>query len=637
MKSPPPEMHLTRRTRLAIAAGITVVIVVGGAASLGLRYLIEARRFQRLQTMTAEAARLGELPRAPSLPRPDVAESADLNDPRQWREAQSQARDWIPRLRRVTVAVASPSANPHTGDPPYQSNFASGTIISADGLVLSQAHVSHAAVGGRDGPAAGDKTTVILSDGSNVDATLLGHNADYDLSLLQLDAPGVYPFAPLADGPPIEIGDWVIKMGHPEGYRSDRPAPARLGRVIASDGETIVTDCVCVGGDSGGGFFDLQGQLVAVFHSKVTDNALGYWSQVPRAEKRQWRDLSRAVSTQRVEGLLPAMQSGETVGEQYAYRPAGGLDFLHSLQSLPWRFHLRSESQKRRFAETSRSRFGDVVPIRGGTVVTGYATVINEEGLAVAEAASLVDRPWVRHQGRELPVDVAGLDSATGLAVLRLPIAGLRPWKFEEAEVSSGTFVASVSPGGTIGTIAAITVDPRTYDRGRSSPETDERQPAAPLAVHGEPRDDGFKLPIGDWPVAAGLRSGDMVVRVADRSVRTADDIASATRMMRPGDLVKVTVQRDGHRTTLITPLPPTDGMLHQLVSVSPRRDGYEGAMEFAPPIDRHSLGGPLVNLDGRPVGVVVARLGDHAGVAVPAEALTETLRRYANGELLPE
>jgi S1-C subfamily serine protease len=59
----------------------------------------------------------------------------------------------------------------------------------------------------------------------------------------------------------------------------------------------------------------------------------------------------------------------------------------------------------------------------------------------------------------------------------------------------------------------------------------------------------------GSAAAAAGLRPGDVIVRVADQPVTTPDDLLSALRSHAPGDQVSLTVERDGARTTLTATL----------------------------------------------------------------------------------
>jgi S1-C subfamily serine protease len=86
---------------------------------------------------------------------------------------------------------------------------AAGVIISPEGLVLSQAHVTHP-----DGAKPGAKFTVWLQDATAAEAELLGADRLHDVALVRLTKPGPYPFTPLADRDPAP-GDLVLKMGYP--------------------------------------------------------------------------------------------------------------------------------------------------------------------------------------------------------------------------------------------------------------------------------------------------------------------------------------------------------------------------------------------------------------------------------------
>ncbi len=171
------------------------------------------------------------------------------------------------------VAVRNPFAKPSEVGR-HQKNYASGVIITADGIVLSQWHVSHwkqsedgdgaTTPADRKTGSAGDRTTVILHDGRECPAELLGANRTHDVSLLRLLEPGPYPHVPIRATAPLEVGDWVLKIGHPLGYRKGRSAPVRLGRVICGTEEIFATDCMSAGGDSGGPYFSLDGQLLGI-------------------------------------------------------------------------------------------------------------------------------------------------------------------------------------------------------------------------------------------------------------------------------------------------------------------------------------------------------------------------------------
>lgn len=139
----------------------------------------------------------------------------------------------------------------------------SGVIVSADGLVLTAAHV----IGDR-----GKKITAILSTGKRVSAVSLGGSVFSDAGMLKIESKAGLPFVNLAKARNSSLGDWCYALGHPSGFDSTRGQVLRLGRIIGKQDETMQTDCRLLGGDSGGPLFNLNGEVIAI-HSRISQQA----------------------------------------------------------------------------------------------------------------------------------------------------------------------------------------------------------------------------------------------------------------------------------------------------------------------------------------------------------------------------
>ena len=135
----------------------------------------------------------------------------------------------------------------------------SGVIVSADGYVLSAAHVTGAP---------NRRVVVFLSDGRTLQGRTLGLNRALDASVLKIEGKGPFPFRQLARPQDVRNGDWCLALGHPGGYQRTRPPVVRLGRVIRTESGFVQTDCTLVGGDSGGPLFDLAGNVIGI-HSRI--------------------------------------------------------------------------------------------------------------------------------------------------------------------------------------------------------------------------------------------------------------------------------------------------------------------------------------------------------------------------------
>jgi serine protease Do len=135
----------------------------------------------------------------------------------------------------------------------------SGVITTADGLILTAAHVVQGA----------DQLLVVFPDGKQVQGKVLGANYSKDIAMVKITDAGKWPFVEMGASKPLEAGDWVIALGHSAGFDAGRTPPVRFGRVISKGpGNFLTTDCTLIGGDSGGPLFDLDGKIIGI-HSSI--------------------------------------------------------------------------------------------------------------------------------------------------------------------------------------------------------------------------------------------------------------------------------------------------------------------------------------------------------------------------------
>lgn len=137
----------------------------------------------------------------------------------------------------------------------------SGVIVSPSGLILTAAHVTD---GGKK------KANIVLHDGRTVEATSLGVDTATDAGMLQLPPPAkAWPYAALArDVRELKVGQWCFAIGNPGGWDAARGPVLRTGKVVKISANTLQSDCVLMGGDSGGGLFNLNGEVIGI-HSRI--------------------------------------------------------------------------------------------------------------------------------------------------------------------------------------------------------------------------------------------------------------------------------------------------------------------------------------------------------------------------------
>jgi serine protease Do len=165
-------------------------------------------------------------------------------------------------------------------------------IVSEDGLILTAGHV----VSGKPGR----QLSVVLPDGTKVKGKVLGFDPKIDSGRAKITDPapgGKWPYAELAPSKELREGQWVVAVGHPGGYKKDRPPVVRVGRVgnptfTQPDGVKFVqSDCSLVGGDSGGPLFDMRGRVIGI-HSRIGDQIAQNLDVPADRYEEQWKALS---------------------------------------------------------------------------------------------------------------------------------------------------------------------------------------------------------------------------------------------------------------------------------------------------------------------------------------------------------
>jgi len=131
----------------------------------------------------------------------------------------------------------------------------SGVITTADGLILTAAHVVQGV----------DEMSVVFPNGKKVTGKVLGANYSKDIGMVKIQEPGAWPFVERGDSKKLEAGDRVVAMGHSAGFDLNRTPPVRFGQVVSKGpGNFFTTDCTLIGGDSGGPIFDMQGRIIGI-------------------------------------------------------------------------------------------------------------------------------------------------------------------------------------------------------------------------------------------------------------------------------------------------------------------------------------------------------------------------------------
>ncbi|GLS35826.1 serine peptidase [Mesorhizobium tianshanense] len=134
----------------------------------------------------------------------------------------------------------------------------SGFFISEDGYLVTNNHV----VG------EGSSFTVVMHDGKELDAKLVGTDPRTDLAVLKVEGDGKFTYVDFADDSKVRVGDWVVAVGNPFGLGGTVTAGivSARGRDIGAGpyDDFIQIDASVNRGSSGGPTFNLNGQVVGI-------------------------------------------------------------------------------------------------------------------------------------------------------------------------------------------------------------------------------------------------------------------------------------------------------------------------------------------------------------------------------------
>ena len=140
----------------------------------------------------------------------------------------------------------------------------SGVIFDRKGYVITNQHVIEGA----------DSTTVLLSDGREASAAIVGEDFLTDLAVLKIDIPELKAIE-LGNAEDLLIGEWAIAIGHPFATMVEDASPTVTVGVVSATGRSlktedrlyrglIQTDASINPGNSGGGLVNLYGQLIGI-------------------------------------------------------------------------------------------------------------------------------------------------------------------------------------------------------------------------------------------------------------------------------------------------------------------------------------------------------------------------------------
>ena len=383
-------------------------------------------------------------------------------------------------------------------------SLGSGFIISSDGYILTNNHVVSGA----------EKVVVRLSDRRELDAKIIGADEKSDVALLKVNATGL-PAVSIGDSSKLKPGQWVVAIGSPFNFDHTvtHGVVSYVGRGSNNPGEQYVpfiqTDVPINRGNSGGPLFNLDGQVVGI-NSQIYSNTGGYMG------------VSFSVP---INLAMTKVDQLKTSG-RVSYGMIGV-----TIQGVR-----REDAQNLGLPQVSGALVNGVTPGSGA----------DKAGIQPRDVILSYNGQTIDHQS-DLPQLVGNTKPGT-TAELKV----FRDGKTLTLPVMVGELPRDKAVLASLG----------------ANPEQAKRKNPLGLAVEdltAEQRKElGLKdqngVVISDVNGAArrtGLQSGDLVLMVGRKSIKSTGDFADAVKEVKPGDSVMLLVKRN-EATQFVTIAVPT-------------------------------------------------------------------------------
>ena len=274
--------------------------------------------------------------------------------------------------------------------------------------------------------------------------------------------------------------------------------------------------------------------------------------------------------------------------------------------------------------------------VLGGRKEIAYGVVISAEGHILTKASEVreVTGLSVTVDKTNYPeVKVLMVDPSWDVALLKIPASGLIPVVYAPTSaVPQGTWV--VANGATTRTARRLLA-------GIVSAKIREIPAAggAALGVILNPKSKFLELEAVNEKSGAkeaGLQKGDVILSIEGKKVKKIEEIGEILKDRKSGSTVKVTYRRNEVETTVEVRLAARGEMFTDQMNrndqmsgeFSPHRSGFPRVMQHDILGSRTVEGGPLLDLDGRCIGMNIARANRAESFAIPVEDLKELAGR---------
>ena len=260
------------------------------------------------------------------------------------------------------------------------------------------------------------------------------------------------------------------------------------------------------------------------------------------------------------------------------------------------------------------------VQIFSGSKPVAFGLIVDADGLIVTKQSELTGADPLRVRlpdKRLVTARIAAVRREADLALLKADADNLPVGEFHTEEPPVGSFLITIGRGGRPLHLGVVSVPSRPIKAtGRLGVRLDTDS-AGRVRV---------QLVIAEsGAYDAGLLPGDQILAVDGRSYADQSEVVSLLQNMFPGENVRLTIARDGDQLQLDAQIrdfslmeeSPNDARLNG--PRNSRLSGFDLALQHDTVLDPNQCGGPVLDSEGRVVGLNIARAGRVVSYALPS------------------
>lgn len=493
-------------------------------------------------------------------------------------------------------------------------SYFSGVVVNKEGHILTAAHAVQS----------GKIYIVTFPEGKEVKAVTLGRMAfynsgrKYDLAMLKIKEPGDWPVAQLGWSSSLKVNEPCISISFPGNLNQLLPS-IRVGRIIdVSNIEGLIqSTCKMEPGDSGGPLLDYMGRIIGIHNGCSVDESQNFENPIDLFRK-YWNSLLKEKDYEE----LPV--NSDNVGYDTLASTIQSLPYLENINFyLPNASVALSGSCVKILSKINNKQHN----IAGSVIKTNSKTFI------ISKSSLIGDNPQIVLQDVNLSLEIIERDAVNDLIIMQLPgklrygisvDSIMKPLDVLKKE-DLGEFLVTYLPiGRKLGIISSqyLTL-PRLFSSGY-------------LGIRAEFVDNNMVIKeVGLKSVAHlnDLKVNDKVILINGKKINQYKDFNDELFKTSPGDTLKIEYARGDSlfsKKIVLSSWPlGWHAAEHFIGSRSERADDFIKVFAYDANIRSDQCGSPVFDLDGKFIGVNIARFSRTTVLVLPSEFIRDLVLKH--------